>query len=81
MHTLRKKIDLGQCSKSAQVKVVPRRQPQANIPHQMAQKGKRSIMQDQPRMQPSLGQQQRRRNPNQQPRQPQRQGKAPMQAQ
>ena len=38
-------------------------------------------MQDQPRMQPSLGQQQRRRNPNQQPRQPQRQGKAPMQAQ
>ncbi|KAK0594613.1 hypothetical protein LWI29_005348 [Acer saccharum] len=29
VQTLRKKIDLGQCSHSAQVKVAPRRQPQA----------------------------------------------------
>ena len=56
VHTPRKKIDLGQCSKSAEVKVVPRRQPQANIPHHLAQRGKRSIMQVQPQMQPSLGQ-------------------------
>ena len=33
VHTPRKKIDLGQCSKIAQVKVAPKRQPQANIPH------------------------------------------------
>ena len=38
-------------------------------------------MQDQPRMQSSLGQQQRMRDHIQQPRQPQRQGKAPMHAQ
>ena len=29
VHTPRKKIDLGQCSRSAQVKEAPRRQPQA----------------------------------------------------
>ena len=31
VHTSRKKIDLGQCSRSAQVKVAPRRQPQAQV--------------------------------------------------
>ena len=36
VHTPRKKIDLGQCSKNAQVNVVSRRQPQANIPHHLA---------------------------------------------
>ncbi|KAK0576480.1 hypothetical protein LWI29_018140 [Acer saccharum] len=84
----RKKIDLGQCSHSAQVKVVPRRQPQAqptrvphaNFPQIQLHQGKRPIMQTQPRKQPSLGQQQRRRDPIQQPRQPQRHGKAPMHA-
>ena len=68
VHTPRKKIDLGQSSKNAQVKVAPRRQPQANIPHHLAQNGKRPIMQVQ----------QRRRF---EPSQPQRQGKAPIQAQ
>jgi hypothetical protein len=46
LQTPRKKIDLGQCSNSAQVKVAPRRQPQAqptrapqaNFPQQMAHK-------------------------------------------
>ncbi|KAK0584894.1 hypothetical protein LWI29_020485 [Acer saccharum] len=85
----RKKIDLGQCSHSAQVKVVQGRQPQAQatrVPHAnfsqtQLHQGKRPIMQTQPRRQPSLGQQQRRRDPIQQPRQPQRHGKAPMHAQ
>ncbi|KAK0598800.1 hypothetical protein LWI29_038095 [Acer saccharum] len=85
----RKKIDLGQCSHSAQVKVVQGRQPQAqatkvphaNFPQTQLHQGKRPTMQTQPRKQPSLGQQQRRRDPIQQPRQPQRHGKAPMHAQ
>ena len=52
VQTPRKKLELGQCS-NAQVKVVPRRQPQAqpsevrqaNIPQHLAHKGKRPIMQ------------------------------------
>ena len=76
-------------SHSAQVKVAPRRQPQAqptrvphaNFPQIQLHQGKRPIMQTQPRKQPSLGQQQRRRDPIQQPRQPQRHGKAHMHAQ
>ncbi|KAK0593945.1 hypothetical protein LWI29_036523 [Acer saccharum] len=47
-----KKIDLGQCSNSAKVKVAPKRQPQApptralqaNIPQHMAHKGKGPIL-------------------------------------
>ena len=62
MQTLRKKIDLGQCSNSAQVKVAPRRKPQAqptrapqaNFPQQLAHQGKRPIMQTQPRKQARL---------------------------
>ena len=77
VHTPRKKIDLGQSSKSAQVKVAPRRQPQANIPHQLAQNGNRPIMQVQHWKQDRSVQQRRRFEPSQ----PQRQGKAPMQAQ
>ena len=45
VQTPRKKIDLGQCSQSAQVKVAPKRQPQANIPQHLAHQGKRPIMQ------------------------------------
>ena len=67
VQTPRKKIDLGQCSNSAQVKVAPRRQPQAqptralqaNIPQHMAHKGKGPIMQDQPRKQSRSVQQRR----------------------
>ena len=89
VQTPRKKIDLGQCSHSAQVKKMPSRQPQAqptrvprtNFPQSQKYQGKRPIMQATPRKQPSLGQQQSRRNPIQQPRQPQRHGKAPMHAQ
>ncbi|KAK0594697.1 hypothetical protein LWI29_004279 [Acer saccharum] len=63
VQTPRKKIDLGQCSHSAQVKVDPRRQPQAqptrvpyaNFPQTQLHQGKRPIMQTQPRKQPSLG--------------------------
>ena len=51
----RKKLELGQSSSSAQVKVVPSRQPQAqpkrvlqaNTPQQLAHKGKRPIIQPQ----------------------------------
>ena len=89
VQTPRKKIDLGQCSHSAQVKKMPSRQPQAkptrvprtNFPQSQKYQGKRPIMQATPRKQPSLGQQQSRRNPIQQPRQPQRHGKAPIHAQ
>ena len=77
VHTPRKKIDLGQCSKNAQVKVVLRKQPQANIPHHSAQKGKKPIMQVQHWKQDRPIQQRRRIEPTQ----PQRQGKAPMYAQ
>ena len=84
--TPRKKIDLGQCSHSAQVKVASRRQPQAqrvphaNFPQPKFHKGKTPIMQAQVNEQPCLGQQQRRRDPIQQPRQPQRQWNAPKHA-
>ena len=87
MQTPRKKIDLGQCSHNTQVKVASRRQPQAQkVPHTnfllpQIHQGKRPIMQAKPRKQPSLGQQQRRRDPIEQPRQPQRHGKAPMHTQ
>jgi hypothetical protein len=77
VHTPRKKIDLGQCSKSAQVKVVSRRQPQANIPHHMAQKGKKTIMQVQHWKQDRPIQQRRWIEPTQ----PQRKGKAPINVQ
>jgi hypothetical protein len=77
VHTPRKKIDLGQCSKSAQVKVVSRRQPQANIPHHLAQKGKKTIMQVQHWKQDRPVQQRRWIEPTQ----PQRKGKAPINAQ
>ncbi|KAI9164818.1 hypothetical protein LWI28_002665 [Acer negundo] len=85
VQTPRKKIDLGQCSHSAQVKVDPRRQPQAqpsrahkdSFPQQMAYKGKRPIMQPQARKQARLVQQRRYIEPIQ----PHRHGKAPMQAQ
>ena len=63
----RKKLELGQSSNSAQVKVVPRRQPQAqpkgvpqaNSPPQLTDKGKRPIMQPQAWKQPRLVQQRR----------------------
>ena len=73
MHNHRKKIDLGQCSKNAQVEVVSRRQPQANIPHHLAQNGKKPIMQVQHWKQDRPIQQRRMIEPTQ----PQRQGKAP----
>ena len=89
MHTPRKKIDLGQFSHSAQVKVASRRQPKAqptkvphsNFPQAQIHQGKNPIMQAHLGKQPSLGQQQRRRGPIEQPRQPHRHGKAPMHAQ
>ena len=70
MHTPKKKIDLGQYSYSAQVKVVSRRQPQAqptrflhtNFPQAQIYQGKNPIMQAHLGKQPSLGQQQRRRD-------------------
>ncbi|KAK0594669.1 hypothetical protein LWI29_029410 [Acer saccharum] len=66
----RKKLEVGQCS-NAQVKMGPRRQPQAqpprvpqaNIPPQMAHKGKRPIMQPQAWKQPRPVQQRRRIEP------------------
>ena len=83
MHTPRKKIDLGQCSHSAQAQpqAQPTRVPHTNFPQSQIHQGKRPIMQATPRKHPSLGQHQSRRNPIQQPRQPQRHGKAPMHAQ
>ena len=85
----RKKIDLGECSRCAQVKVAlngqaqaqPQKAPHANFPQAQIHQGKRPIMQNQQWKQPSLGQQQRRRDPIQLPRQPQRHGKAPLPAQ
>ncbi|KAK1552620.1 hypothetical protein Q3G72_020482 [Acer saccharum] len=85
VHTSRKKIDLGQCSRSAHVKEAPRRQPQAqrirvsqvNILQQMTLNGKRPIMQNETRKQTRPIQQQRRFEPAQ----PQSHGKAPMHAQ
>ncbi|KAK1575218.1 hypothetical protein Q3G72_003537 [Acer saccharum] len=74
VHTPRKKIDLGQCSKSAQVKEAPRRQPQAqkvpqpNFPQAHIHQGKRPIMQNGSRKQARTAQ-------------PQSHGKAPMHAQ
>ena len=70
----RKKLEIGQSS-NAQVKMGPRRQPQAqppraNIPPQMAHKGKRPIMQPQARKQSRPVQQRRRIEPIH----PQRQG-------
>ena len=73
MQTLRKKIDLGQCSNRAHVKVAsirqpqaqPTRTPQANIPQQLAHQGKRPIMQAQPRKQARPVQQRRRNEPMQ----------------
>ena len=61
----RNKLELGQCSNSAQVKMVPRRQPQtqpkrvpqANTPQQLAHIGKRPIMQPQAWKQPRPAQQ------------------------
>ncbi|KAK0593630.1 hypothetical protein LWI29_013343 [Acer saccharum] len=66
----RKKLEIGQSS-NAQVKMGPRRQPQAqpprvpqaNIPPQMAHKGKRPIMQPQAWKQPRPVQQRRRNEP------------------
>ncbi|KAK0600398.1 hypothetical protein LWI29_014530 [Acer saccharum] len=73
----RKKLEVGQCS-NAQVKMGPRRQPQAqppkvpqaNIPPHLAHKGKRPIMQPQARKQSRPVQQRRRIEPIH----PQRQG-------
>ncbi|KAK0585174.1 hypothetical protein LWI29_024248 [Acer saccharum] len=73
----RKKLEIGQSS-NAQVKMGPRRQPQAqpprvpqaNIPPQLAHKGKRPIMQSQVRKQSRPVQQRRRIEPIH----PQRQG-------
>ena len=85
MHNPRKKIDLGQCSQNAQVKVASRSQPtrfpHTNFPQAQIHQGKNPIMQAHLGKQPSLGQQQRRRDPIEQPRQPLRHGKAPMDAQ
>ena len=75
----RKKIDLGECSRSSHVLVAPKGQAQAqtqrahqaNFPQPMIHNGKSSIMQAQPSKQHCLGHQQRRRDPIQQPRQPQ----------
>ena len=73
VHTPRKKLELGQCSKNAQVKVVKMRQPQAqrfsasrvNSPQQMTQIVKRHVMlpQPQPRRQPIPVHQNRRHEP------------------
>src|SRR5579862_2626667 len=81
----RKKLELGQSSNSAQVKVVPRRQPQAqpkgvpqaNSPQQLAHKGKRPIMQPQALKQLRPVQQRRWIEPTY----PQRHGRVPMRAQ
>ena len=67
VQTPRKKLELGHCSHSAQMKVVLRKQPQAqptrvlqaNIPQQLAYKGKRPIMQPQARKQARPVQQRR----------------------
>ena len=86
VQTLRKKIDLGQCSHSAQVKVASRRQPQAqrvphvNFPQPKIHKGKTPIMQAQSSKQHCLGYQQRWRDSIKQPKQPQRQWNAPKHA-
>ena len=85
VHTPRTKIDLGQCLRSAQVKVAPRRQPQAqrirvsqiNIPQQMTYNEKRPIMQPQVRKQVRPVQQRKWIEPTQ----PQRHRKGPMHAQ
>ena len=85
----RNKIDLGECSRSAQVFEAPKGQAQAHtqraphiiFPQTQKQHGKSSNMQAQTSKQPRLGYQQRRRDPIQQPRQPQQQGKAPIHAQ
>ena len=71
VHTPRKKIDLGQCSRSAQVKEAPKRQPQAqkvpqpNFPKAHIHQGKRPIMQNGTRKQTRPVQQQRRFEPTQ----------------
>ena len=66
---------------NAQAQPQPQKAPHDNFPQAQIHQGKRPIMQNQQWKQPSLGQQQRRRDPIQLPRQPQRHGKAPMHAQ
>ena len=73
VQTPRKKLELGQCSKSAQVKVVKTRQPQAqrirasrvNSPQQMTHFEKRQNMLPHPRRQPIPVQSHRRHEPTQ----------------
>src|SRR5579862_7286688 len=73
VHTPRKKLELGQCSKNAQVNVVKTRQPQAqrfsasrvNSPQQVTHYVKRQNMLPQSRRQPIPVQPQRRHEPTQ----------------
>ncbi|KAK1588131.1 hypothetical protein Q3G72_020129 [Acer saccharum] len=86
VQTPRKKLELGQCSKNAQVKVVKTRQPQAqrfsasrvNSPQQMTHYVKRQNMLPHPRRQPIPVQPHRRHEPTQHQRRHQMHDESPM---